>query len=99
MCCENEFAITMRILAQFFPGHGAMKPEQQEIERLRRELTRMKTERDSTEVGGNGTVDVPSRYYVRMAEALDASSQKLDPASSHAHRGRGGVEGAGGAQA
>ena len=29
-----------------FPGHGTMKPEQQEIERLRRELARMKTERD-----------------------------------------------------
>ncbi len=29
-----------------FPGHGVMKPEQQEIERLRRELTRMKAERD-----------------------------------------------------
>ena len=29
-----------------FPGHGALKPEQQEIERLRRELARMKAERD-----------------------------------------------------
>ena len=29
-----------------FPGHGTMKPEQQEIERLRRELARMKAERD-----------------------------------------------------
>ena len=29
-----------------FPGHGVMKPEQQEIERLRRELARMKAERD-----------------------------------------------------
>lgn len=29
-----------------FPGHGIMKPEQQEIERLRRELARMKAERD-----------------------------------------------------
>lgn len=29
-----------------FPGHGQMKPEQQEIERLRRELARMKAERD-----------------------------------------------------
>ncbi len=25
-----------------FPGHGVLKPEQQEIERLRRELARMK---------------------------------------------------------
>ena len=29
-----------------FPGHGVMNPEQQEIERLRRELARMKAERD-----------------------------------------------------
>jgi transposase-like protein len=29
-----------------FPGHGVMKPEQKEIDRLRRELARMKAERD-----------------------------------------------------
>ena len=29
-----------------FPGNGQMRPEQQEIERLRRELARMKAERD-----------------------------------------------------
>ena len=29
-----------------FPGHGNLKPEQQEIERLRRELAKMKAERD-----------------------------------------------------
>ena len=29
-----------------FPGQGAMKPEQQEIERLRREVIRLKAERD-----------------------------------------------------
>ena len=29
-----------------FPGNGQMKPENQEIERLRRELARMKAERD-----------------------------------------------------
>ena len=29
-----------------FPGHGQMKPEQQEIERLRREVHRLKAERD-----------------------------------------------------
>jgi transposase len=32
--------------AQAFPGHGQMKPEQQEIERLRREVARLKAERD-----------------------------------------------------
>lgn len=29
-----------------FPGHGTMKPEQQEIERLRRENNRLRAERD-----------------------------------------------------
>jgi transposase len=32
--------------AHAFPGHGQMKPEQQESERLRREVTRLKAERD-----------------------------------------------------
>jgi transposase-like protein len=31
---------------QAFPGHGVMKPEQVEIERLRREVQRLKAERD-----------------------------------------------------
>jgi transposase len=29
-----------------FPGHGRMKPEQLEIDRLRREVTKLKAERD-----------------------------------------------------
>jgi transposase len=32
--------------AQAFPGHGQMKPEQQEIVRLRREVAKLKAERD-----------------------------------------------------
>lgn len=32
--------------AQAFPGLGQMKPEQLEIERLRREVARLKAERD-----------------------------------------------------
>ncbi|MGY4353481.1 transposase [Bradyrhizobium sp. GM7.3] len=31
---------------QAFPAHGQMKPEQQEIERLRREVAKLKAERD-----------------------------------------------------
>jgi transposase len=31
---------------QAFPGHGQMKPEQQEIERLRREVAKLKAEWD-----------------------------------------------------
>ena len=29
-----------------FPGHGLMKPEQQEIDRLRKEVSKLKAERD-----------------------------------------------------
>ena len=32
--------------AQAFPGHGQAKPEQLEIERLRREVTKLRVERD-----------------------------------------------------
>jgi transposase len=32
--------------SQAFPGHGQMKPEQLEIERLRREVQKLKAERD-----------------------------------------------------
>jgi len=35
-----------------FPGHGSMRPEQLEIERLRHELARMKAERDILKSGG-----------------------------------------------
>jgi transposase len=34
---------------QAFPGQGQMKPEQLEIERLRREVARLKAERDILE--------------------------------------------------
>lgn len=33
--------------AQAFPGRGQMKPEQLELERLRREVNKLKAERDS----------------------------------------------------
>ena len=36
-CADPQYA---------FPGQGQMKPEQQEIERLRREVIRLKAERD-----------------------------------------------------
>lgn len=31
---------------EVFPGHGQMRPEQQEIQRLRREVAKLKAERD-----------------------------------------------------
>jgi transposase len=39
----REFAADPR---QAFPGQGQMKPEQLEIERLRREVIKLKAERD-----------------------------------------------------
>ncbi len=33
-------------LRQAFPGHGQVKPEQQELTQLRREVARLKAERD-----------------------------------------------------
>lgn len=35
--------------AQAFPGYGQMKPEQLEIEKLRREVAKLKEERDIVE--------------------------------------------------
>jgi transposase len=39
----NEFGTDP---VQAFPGQGQLKPEQQEIERLRREVNKLKAERD-----------------------------------------------------
>jgi transposase len=37
--------------AQAFPGHGQMKPEQLEIDRLRKEVAKLKAERDILKKG------------------------------------------------
>jgi len=39
----KEFAVDPK---HAFPGHGQMKPEQAEIERLRKEVVKLKAERD-----------------------------------------------------
>lgn len=39
----REFATDKQ---EAFPGHGQMKPEQQEIQRLRKEVAKLKAERD-----------------------------------------------------
>ena len=58
---ENVLRKWVRELAsdpgQAFPGHGQMKPEQLEIEKLRREVAKLKAERDilkKTAVGSTG---------------------------------------------
>ena len=42
-----------------FPGHGQMKPEQQEIDRLRREVAKLKAER--------GILEKAAAYIARDA--------------------------------
>ncbi len=58
---ESVLRRWMRDLAadpgQAFPGHGQIKPEQQEIDRLRREVAKLKAERDiliKAAVGSSG---------------------------------------------
>ena len=42
-----------------FPGQGLMKPDQLEIERLRREVTKLKAERDIAKTAAEKKVTVP----------------------------------------
>jgi transposase len=43
-----------------FPGLGQMKPEQQEIDRLRKEVARLKAERDILKKG-----ELANAYFAR----------------------------------
>jgi transposase-like protein len=45
-CCAIGLGSSGPDPAQAFPGQGQMKPEQAEIERLRREVAKLKAERD-----------------------------------------------------
>ena len=44
--CASGSEPLRRILEQAFPGRGQMKPDQLEVERLRREVQKLKAERD-----------------------------------------------------
>ena len=44
---------------QAFPGHGQVRPEQQEIDRLRREVAKLKAERD--------ILKIAAAYFARDA--------------------------------
>ena len=59
--------------AQAFPGQGQVKPEQLEIDRLRREVTKLKAERDilnwsriSSRSGGAITRRNAAAYFARV---------------------------------
>ncbi len=54
---------------QAFPGHGQMKPEQLEIEKLRREVAKLKAERD---ILGRKPINGPLGF--RLAARRDSSS-------------------------
>ena len=45
-CCANGCGSSAADPQQAFPGHGQMKPEQLEIDRLRTEVAKLKAERD-----------------------------------------------------
>ena len=57
-----------------FPGHGQMKPEQLEIDRLRREVTKLKAERDILKKAAAFFAKYPG------AQGKDRRSPRLRPA-------------------
>ena len=59
-----------------FPGHGQMKPEQLEIARLKREVTKLKAERDilkKAAVGSSGRRNIPREHSRGRCEAKSFS--------------------------
>ncbi len=57
---------------QSFPGHGQMKPEQLEIERLRREVAKLKAERDilkKAAVGSTGQRNIFGEFISGRSKA------------------------------
>jgi len=71
-----------------FPGHGVLKPEQQEIEQLRRELARMKAERDILKTyGPPHPQGVCQRRHYWSASTYPVSRLKPWPRWISAHSG------------
>lgn len=61
---------------QAFPGHGQMKPEQLEIARLKREVIKLKAERDilkKAAVGSSGRRNIPREHSRGRCEAKSFS--------------------------
>ena len=56
---------------QAFPGHGQMKPEQLEIERLKREVNKLKAERD--------ILKKAAAFFAREATGSSSSSRSTGP--------------------
>ena len=82
---------------QAFPGKGQMKPEQLEIERLRKEVARLKAERDilkkaaaSLSTGrllrrhAQQNADAPVAYFVTAIYAVPSGSNRTPEAASPA---------------
>lgn len=68
-CCANGKEVGSDPV-QALPGHGQMKPEQLEIERLRREVTKLNAERD-----------ILKNYPGRSAPVRDRNSRVLSSAA------------------
>jgi transposase len=47
-----------------FPGHGQMKPEQLEIARLKREVAKLKAERDILKKAARAIAPAPNRKWI-----------------------------------
>jgi transposase len=66
---------------QAFPGHGQMKPEQLEIDRLRKEVARLKAERDilkKAAVGSTGQRNGFGEHIAGSAEAKGFSGPGVE---------------------
>ena len=69
---------------QAFPGQGQVKPEQQEIDRLRREVAKLKVERDILKKAAVGSMPGCAGRPVPGRAATRFSAPRSRPASSAA---------------
>jgi transposase len=68
--------------AQSFPGKGQMKPEQLEIERLRREVAKLKAERDilkKAAVGSTGQRNIFGEFISGRSKAKCLARSRIQP--------------------
>ena len=59
---------------QAFPGQGQMKPDQLEIERLRREVTKLKAERDLLKKAAADSTDQCNTLWYTVKESLRSAA-------------------------
>jgi transposase-like protein len=62
---------------QAFPGHGQMKPEQLEITRLRREVAKLKAERDILKKPCHFVFEIFEFFFVQGHVVLPSEGRRL----------------------